>query len=180
MHTPAAGPGQVGIPKREQRGHREAAARRVARDRDVLGGDALVEKPAIGGHGVVEGRRKGMLGRQAIVEQERVGARRARDGGREMAMGARRPDHVAAAVEVEHDMPRSRRRRAEPFRGRRARGHALDLDVGWTGEDLLRALVLGAALGDGQRVRRGELCQVGANDLDAAVCHVIPPRVLPP
>jgi hypothetical protein len=120
----------VGVPKREQCGHREATARRVARDRDVLGENALIEQPTIGGHGIVEGRRKGMLGRQAVVEEERVGGRRARDGGREMAMGARRPDHVAAAVQVEYDMPRPRRRRAQPFRGRRARRHALDLDVG--------------------------------------------------
>ena len=130
MHTPAAGRGRWASRSASSVATVRPPPAESPATAMCSAANALVEKPAIGGHGVLDRRRKGMLGRQAVVEQERVGARRARDGGREMAMGARRPDHVAAAVEVEHDMPRSRRRRAQPFRGRRARGHALDLDVG--------------------------------------------------
>jgi hypothetical protein len=69
-----------------------------------------------------------------------------------MAVGAQRADHVTAAVQIQHHAAWCRRRGPQPLRGRRGRGHTLDLALGRRGERLLRALVPGTALGDGLRV----------------------------
>src|SRR5262249_56050123 len=60
------------------------------------------------------------------------------------------------------------------------RGHPLDLDLGGGGKDLLGPLVLRAALGGGQRFRRGQLGPGGAPDARSPVPPVRGPPVGPP
>ena len=173
----ARGQPHARVSQGDQRGHGQPAARGVSRDHDVLGRGALLEQPAVAGHRVLDGRGEGILGRATVVERERARPRGARDRRRQVAMGSRRADHVSPAVEIEHHAAGLGRGRAQPLRGRHGRRHALDLHLGRDGEHLLRALVLGAPLGKGQRVRRGQLRQVRAHDLDATVCHVAPPSL---
>ena len=78
-----AGLRKVRFAQGEQRRHREAATRGVARDRDARGRDAATEQPPIGGHGVIDRGGERMLGGQPVVRKQhgRTGcAARARDG----------------------------------------------------------------------------------------------------
>ena len=169
------GQARPAVPQRQQRGDGEPAAGGVARDDEVRGRHALLQEPSIGGHRVVHGRGKRMLGRQAVVEQQRAGAGRRRDGRRQVAVRARRADHVAAAVEIQHDAPGRGRRRTQPFGWGRWRRHALDLDVRRRGKYSLRALVLRAPLGERERVRWRQLREVRAYDLDTTFAHLVSP-----
>jgi len=110
-----------------------------------------------------------------VVEQERARPRGARDGGGQVPVRARGADDVTAPVEIQHHAARLGGGRTQPLRGRDRSAHVLHLDVGRSREDLLGALVLGAALGSGERVGRGQLREVRANDVDAAVSHGSPP-----
>jgi hypothetical protein len=74
-------------------------------------------------------------------------------------------------VQVEHAGVLADAGRREPFRPPFGRRHHLDLHVGRRREDPFGALVLRAALGDAERVRRRELGQVRADDVDALVTH---------
>src|SRR3989449_11638248 len=58
-----------------------------------------------------------------------------------------------------------------PFRRARGRGDRLDLHVRRRREDALGALVLGAPLRGGERVRRRKLRQVLADEMNAFVAH---------
>src|SRR5207245_7320427 len=57
------------------------------------------------------------------------------------------------------------------FRRARGRGNRLDLHVRRRREDALGALVLGAPLRGGERVRRRKLRQVLADEMNAFVAH---------
>src|SRR5437763_5055092 len=166
----AAGrPRQPSVAQCEQRRHCQSAARRVAGHDDALRRDALPEQPLIGGDGVLQRGRERMLRRQPIVEQQRARPGRARDGGRQVAMRAWRADHVATAVQVEHDGVGADPRRRQPLRGARGRRDRLDLHVRRRRKDPLGALVLGPPLLDGERVRRRQLRQLLANEMNAFV-----------
>src|SRR6267378_165870 len=162
---------QICVAQREQRRHRQSAARRVAGHDDAPRRDALGEQPLVGGHGVLQRGRERMLRRQPIVEQQRARPRRARDGGGEVPMRAGRADHVAAAVQVEHDGVGPNPGRRQPFRRARGRRDRLDLHVRRRREDALGALVLGPPLLDGERVGRRQLRQVLADEVNALVVH---------
>src|SRR5882762_2870583 len=168
----AAGrPRQPAIAQREQRRHRQSAARRVAGHDDAPRRDPLREQPLVGGDGVLQRGRERMLRRQPVVEQQRARPGRARDGGGQVTMRARRADHVPAAVQVEHDGVGPNPGRRQPFRRARGRRDRLDLHVRRRREDALGALVLGAPLLDGERVRRRQLRQVLADEMNTSLAH---------
>jgi len=85
------------------RGHRKAAARRVASDHDLPGLDTLAEQAAIGRHRVVQSCGKGMLGRQAVVRNEEARFAAYGQVTRKRAVRPRRARRVASTVQVQDD-----------------------------------------------------------------------------
>src|SRR5207245_2423602 len=164
-------PRQPSIAQREQRRHRQSPACGVAGHDDAPRRDALREQPLVGGDRVPERGRKRMLRSEPVVEQQRARSGGARDGGGQMPMRARRADHVAATVQVEDHGVGPDPGRRQPFRRARGRGDRLDLHVRRRREDALGALVLGAPLRGGERVRRRKLRQVLADEMNAFVAH---------
>ena len=117
--TSAAGFGRPASAACSASVEREVAAGRVARDDDPLRRVALVEQVAVGGERVLDRRGQRRDGRQAVVEREHRQAGDVRDARDEVAVRARRAEHVAAAVEVEDDgavVAVGRRRRARAAR----------------------------------------------------------------
>src|SRR5262249_13185713 len=77
-------------------------------------------------------------------------------------------------VEVAHHRVASGARRREPLGGPLRRLRGLDRHVGGRRKDALGAIVLGAALRQGERARRRELRQVLSDGLDSTRGHVSP------
>ncbi len=66
---------RVRVAQGMERAERETASRQITRNGDVFMADTLRKQCAIGGDGIVDGRRKAMLRRQMVFEREYIGLR---------------------------------------------------------------------------------------------------------
>ena len=161
----------TGVSQGEQRGQHEAAAGGVARDHDrTWMRSVIVDQPAVRRDGVVDGRGKAMLRRAAVVRQECRAPGGPGDGGGQMAVRARRANHVTTAVKIEHEGG-LRAGRAQPLPGDAAHHHVGDLEVGGERKRALRLVILGTKLVERQRGRRREPSEMLAYRLDTSGSH---------
>jgi hypothetical protein len=90
----------------DQGGDGEAAAGRLARERDVSRGRAALQEGVVGGEGVVDGGRVRVLGGEPVVDGDDFGLRPPADlRGQAGGLGGA-PQDVHAAVEVQDNMAR--------------------------------------------------------------------------
>src|SRR5262249_60027531 len=92
--------------QRDQRRHRQSAARRIAADDDLLRVNALIEQPAITRESVFDRGGEAMFGRETVIEREDAGVRLPRQRRSERAVSFRRTGDVSAAVQVINSLPR--------------------------------------------------------------------------
>ena len=117
-----------GVAQRAERRDGERPARRVAGEREP-GGRRLGEERSRCGEAVVLLGGEAMLGREPVVHRDDARVRAEGDAGEEVAVGVRRAQHVAPAVEVEDRALRraGARRAGEPRHAAEADGLEGDL-----------------------------------------------------
>lgn len=101
----------------KEKRQREAAPRRFAADNDSFGRVPLGQQEAVRGAGVEQAGRERIFRGEAVFGQQGAGATGGGEVGDETAMGAARPDKIAATVQVEKGRARSSVAGIEPFRG---------------------------------------------------------------
>ena len=100
MRTAPPGCGSPRCGEGQQDGDDEPAARGIAAEDDLFGGDAAIEHPLVRGHRVVDRRGERVLGGEPVVGDEHAGVGREGERARQWPVAERRSAAVAAAVEM--------------------------------------------------------------------------------